>query len=192
VAPDKLSTDFMIPRAIIKPARALYIAEFQRVVVAMGEAHVEPALRQSDGTLATDGELQLPYRMDLLPEIGGPSVMVDSPIRAQIEPREMQRGPVQVSVTSFVWDYANISILGLPGNASWEPLRQWFLRWFDTEDEDPVNEEGLYGVAHFMSDPKEIPGGVSITIDFGSAPIESFDSLVHALVSMCPRRVEVG
>jgi hypothetical protein len=57
------------------------------------------------------------------------------------------------------WDYATIAILGLPEGETWEPVRQWFLRWFDIEDEAPVND---------------------------------FDSLVDALVSMHPRRIEVS
>jgi hypothetical protein len=184
--------DFVIPRATIEPARAIYVAQFQRVITAMGDPHIEPALRQSDGSLATDGELELPYRVDLMTEDGGESIMVDSPTRSPVAPWEAHIDSVDVSIAPFVWDCATVSVLGLPERESREPLRQWFLRWFDTEDEGPLNEEGLYGVVHYMADPKAIAGGMSITIDFGSASLESFDSLIDALVSMRPRRIEIA
>jgi hypothetical protein len=182
----------MIDRKTIEPARAIYIAQLQRVMASLGDPHVEPALRQSDGTLATDGELQLPYRMDLMPDDVGASIMVDSPTRSQIVPWQTRLGAVDISIAPFVWDHATVSIRGLPEGTSWEPLRQWFLQWFDIEDEDPLNEEGLYGVVHYLSDPEAVSGGSAITIDFGSAPIEAFDSLMDALVSMRPRRIEVS
>lgn len=192
VCETRVKGDGVVPRAAIEPARAIYVAQLQRVMTAMGDPHIEPALRQSDGSLATDGEFELPYRVDLMPEDGGESIMVDSPTRSPIAPWEALIGSVQLSVAPFVWDYATVSILGLPQGVTWEPLRQWFLRWFDTVDEAPLNEEGLYGVVHYMADPKAIAGGTSFTIDFGSAPLESFDSLIDALVSMRPRRIEIS
>jgi hypothetical protein len=186
LTPEKM----MVPRATIEPVRALYLEQFRRVVSATANAQLEPALRNSDGALATDGKLRLPYRPDLLPRSGGPSITIDAPERARIQPCATHYGSTQISVAPFSWDGANVSVLGDDGN--WVPARQWFYRWFDPEDKNVLNEEGFHGVVHFMSDPEAIKGGASVTIDFGSAPIEAFDSLLEALVTMRPRRIEVA
>jgi hypothetical protein len=180
----------MIPRAAIESVRQVYVDEFRRILAETDDVHLEPALRTSDGALATDGELELPYRPDLLPKAGGPSIMIDSPTRPQIEQWESAVGAAQVSVSPFIWDYAKVSIVGPVDD--WTPIKDWFFRWFDPDDQNSLTEEGLYGVVHYMSDPVVEEGVISITVDFGSAPTEAFFSLLDAALAMRPSRVEVA
>jgi hypothetical protein len=182
----------MVPISTIQQTRAHYIAQLQNAARAASSVHLEPALRTSDGSLALEGMLSLPFRPDLVPKTGGPSIMVDSTMRVQFEPWEHQVGSTRISVTPFIWDNAAVRLSGVTTEADWDPLRHWFLRRFDTEDRNPLNSEGFYGVVHFMSDPAPIAGGSKISIDLGSAPIECFDSLLDALLSLRPTLVEVA
>jgi hypothetical protein len=180
----------MISRTTIDLVRKVYINEFRRVFFEMGDVHLEPALRTSTGLLATEGELRLPVRLDLLPKAGGSSIMIDSPTRPQIELWESMIGDCHVSIRPFTWDYARVSIYGVFDN--WTPIKEWFFRWFDPDDQNCLNKEGLYGVVHFLSDPEIEEGVASLTVDFGSAPIEAFFSLLDAFLAMRPNRVEVA
>jgi hypothetical protein len=182
----------MVPIATIQQVRSHYIAQLQHAARAASPVHLEPALRTSDGSLALEGTLSLPFRPDLIPKAGGPSITVDSTMRVQFEPWDGQVGGSRFNIAPFIWDYVAIKLSGVAAESDWDPLRKWFLRWFDTEDHNSLNSEGLYGVVHFMSDPEPIAGGSKITIDLGSAPIECFDSLLGALVSLRPTLVEVA
>ena len=176
----------------IQQARSHYIAQLQNAARAASPVHLEPALRTSDGSLALEGVLSLPFRPDLIPKAGGPSIMVDSTMRVPFDPWEHQVGSTRINVAPFIWDYVAVKLSGVAAESDWDPLRQWFLRWFDTEDQNPLNSEGFYGVVHFIADPEPIAGGSSITIDLGSAPIECFESLLGALLSLRPTLIEVA
>jgi hypothetical protein len=182
----------MVPFSKIQQTRAHYIAQMQIAVRAASPVHLEPALRNSDGSLALEGMLSLPFRPDLVPKAGGPPIMVDSTLRMQFEPWEYQLGTTGIHLTAFIWDCVALKLSGVAAEANWDPLRHWFLREFDTEDHNPLNSEGFYGVVHFMSDPEPIADGSKITIDLGSAPIECFDSLFEALLSLRPTLIEVA
>jgi hypothetical protein len=182
----------MVPISTIEQARSHYIAQLQNAARAASPVHLEPVLRASDGSLALEGVLSLPFRPDLIPKAGGPSIMVDSTMRVQFEPWEHQVGSTRINVAPFIWDYVAVKLSGITAEVDWGPLRQWFLRWFDAEDHNPLNSEGLHGVVHFMSDPEQTTDGSSITIDLGSAPIECFESLLGALLSLRPTFVEVA
>jgi len=57
-------------------------------------------------------------------------------------------------------------------------VRDWFLRWFDLDDVNGKTPEGLFGVAHFISNPEDEADGVKLVVDFGSAPVCAFGELL--------------
>ena len=179
----------MIQTTLIDAVRKLYIEEFRRIISEKSDFHLEPALRTSDGALALDGDLQLPYRPDLLPKAGGDSIMVDSPAFASFDPWEVQMGAVEMWVAPFIWDQMEVSLIGADEN--WGPVQRWFYQWFDPEDRNSLNPEGFYGVVHYMSDPEVVGDRATLVIDLGTAPIEAFTALLHALVAMRPARIEI-
>lgn len=180
-----------MPSNTIGQVRDLYLNQFRQVLASTPNAHLEPALRNSNGELALDGSLQLPYRADVIPRGGSGSIMVDSPTRASIPSETQSIAGVLVTINSFLWDQARFELSGLAQEADWSPLRTWFLRWFDGEDSNQVNEEGFYGVVHCALDPEATSDGYGVTIDFGSAPIDAFVECLEALAVLRPQQIEV-
>jgi hypothetical protein len=147
------------------------------------ESHVEPAYRNSDGTLATEGAWNLPCRVDAIPvsEDSTEPLQVDSRTRLQFEPIHFKLGATSVQLQPFVWDWLSLRIEGLSDTQASGALIDWFLQWFDEEDENESDEAGLQQVVHFMSDPQIIGAGLKLTIDLGSAPVEALEDLLFAL-----------
>jgi hypothetical protein len=157
----------------------------------MPEAHLEPALRRADGTLALEGPLELPYRADLMSRPEGNLLTVDTPIRVALKPFSEIANGTHIVLRPFLWDYARFAV-GSSVSFDWLGVRAWFFRWFDADDTHALNEEGFYGVVHYLSDPHPIEGSATITVDFGSAPLEAFVDCVDTLVQGKPTRIEIG
>ena len=139
-------------------------------------AHVEPAFRDQNGELATEGSLALPCRADYIPHEGdGKPKMVDSTSRLNFEAVELDYGDCIVRIGPFAWDWVRVTIGGLSEPEVAAASREWFLRWFDPQDTNEINDQGLYGVVHFLGDPKVVSDGIELTIDLGSAPPEALD-----------------
>jgi len=161
--------------------RAPYAQELADAIAA-SDAHVEPAFRIESGDLAVSGPLEVPYRADLIPRGGdGSSVMVNSTSSLGFEPFTVVYGECRLSVSPFVWDWAKVTASGLTEEESSNVLKAWFLRWFDPDDANQADEKGLFGVVHYLGDPKAIEGGVEWTVDFGSAPPEAVQDMIDRL-----------
>ena len=148
------------------------------------DSHVEPALRTADGSLAVDGALSLPCRVDLIPRDQSGSIgRVDATSHLDFEPFEVEYGKCTVHFNPFTWDRVQMSVEGLPAHAVSEIAKLWFLRWFDAEDANDLDAQGLYGVAHFLGEPVAAEGKVQFTVDLGSAPPIALDELLNNLSS---------
>jgi len=170
--------------------RDLYVKTLADSIKQAGEVHVEPSLRSKSGDPLLEGSLQTPVRVDFLYKFGalaGKSGMVDTPHRLPLPQIISSIGDVALDIGSFQWDYASFTL----HDARLDDLsnvRAWFLEAFDLEDRHPRGPDGLYNVVHFISDPEN---GV-FTIDFGSAPTETFLAAIRAFASIGPRRISVG
>ncbi|WP_242489766.1 hypothetical protein [Pseudomonas sp. TH07] len=154
--------------AIRKP----YVETLSRVA-AQCASHVEPAYRNSDGSLATEGAMDTPCRVDAIAAEGvsaGQLVQVDSETELAFEPVRFELGQTAVVISPFGWDWLPLQVRGLSGEVASQVVRAWFLEWFDGEDENSPTEEGLQGVVHFVSDPEATEEGYRVKIDLGSAP----------------------
>ena len=146
--------------------------------------YAEPALRNENGDLATDGPWNLPIRPDYIPREGnGRSVMVDSKSRLDFEPFVVSYGDCQVEFRPFTWDWLTLTVIGLPEEDAEELFRNWFLRWFDPEDENEIGADGLAGVVHYMGEPRRVEEQLRLTVDLGSAPPEALNELLERLAS---------
>lgn len=147
------------------------------------DSHVEPAYRNSDGMLATEGIWELPCRADVIrvSEDTTEAVQVDSQTRLRFEPIHFHLGDTAVQLQPFVWDWLSLEVQGLAEEKASKALIDWFNDWFDGDDENEPDEAGLQQVVHFMSDPQVLAGGVKATIDLGSAPVEALEDLLFAL-----------
>ena len=89
----------------------------------------------------------------------------------------------------FQWNWIQLRLHGLDSDADWQPLREWFFRWF--HEGDPADDELLGGI-HFMSDPEEGDGAAEVTIDLGTAPVEAFEELLDAVGQLGANRLQIG
>src|SRR5207248_2628477 len=73
-----------------------------------------------------------------------------------------------------------------------EPLADWFMAWFDQDDERGLYYSDLQGVVHCLTDPVFADGAATFTIDFGSAPADVFEYLLDALEQLGAKTVQIG
>lgn len=168
----------MTPEELLAKIRDFNVAALAAEIARSPGAIAEPALRTSDGELATDGRLALPVRVDLARE-GDGTVMVDADRSVSFEPFSLDRG-LLLTVHPFGWDYLSCSVDRAASDVG-PSLREWYLSWFDTEDRNEPDSTGLFGVVHFASDPAPTGSGCSFFLDLGSAPVDAFDSLVASM-----------
>lgn len=176
---------------IMVDARRRYLEEFRRQVSGGPEFHVEPALRTAGGAVAVEGALLLPTRVDLMRRSDRSIVVVNTPQpRSGVQASSVVSG-VAVSIESPLWDSLKIRLRSCaPGDFA--ALKSWFHAWFDEEDHNKLNDDGFYGVVHFLSDPERVGSDTVLTVDLGSAPIMAFDQLLLTLAGYQPERVEIA
>jgi hypothetical protein len=151
--------------------RTAYAATFADAVASSAHAHVEAALRRDDGSLAVDGEYDLPVRADLVPRRGtqaGKLLSIDSHTRMQFSVHTLSIPPAIVYVAPFLWDAVALRVGGLVPAQVGSVVAPWFMDWFDPEDANRENEEGLFGVVHFASDPRPEGALVAVELDLGA------------------------
>lgn len=161
--------------------RRPYIDQLSHAATGPG-FHVEPVLRRADGTPAGDGRLDTPCRCDLVRKTLGGVQSVNATECVRVEPLRVELGGVPVSVAAFSWDWLTLRIAGLSEADASALMRNWFLRWFDKDDEKPRNAEGLRGVVHSVGDPVHVAGCLRFQIDLGSAPVGAVSELIEDLL----------
>jgi hypothetical protein len=178
---------------VIRMAHTLALAN---AVAAAADAHVEAALRLADGSLAIDGEYGMPTRVDLIPRRGaqaGKFLAVGSAECMQFSVRTMAMPPAIVYIAPFAWDNASLRVGGIDAARVGSVLAPWFMHWFDPADSNHLNEEGLFGVVHFASDPRPDGGGmVAFELDLGSAPVAALQDLLSRLAAAGARDIRLA
>lgn len=154
----------------------------------------ELAFRNRVGDLVTAGQLDLPLRADLIVIRDGMvanSLQIDTVGTVSFVPIcfNWPEHDLSVQMGPFQWNWLQLRIYGLPPSSDYEPLREWFMLWF--QDDDPRGEELLGGV-HFLSDPWIVDGAMQFSIDLGTAPVRSFEELLVAVGRMRPERLSIG
>lgn len=154
----------------------------------------EPAFCDSNGDVVTEGELAIPSRVDLLVISDGAasdSILIDTDGMVSFEPIafDWPENNLNVDLHPFQWNWMQVRIFGLKTNADWAPIRDWFIGWF--QENDPADGELLGGV-HWLSDPEYGDDYSQLSIDLGTAPVESFEELLDAIGQMGATRVQIG
>jgi hypothetical protein len=99
-------------------------------------------------------------------------------------------GQVDVKVFPLTWE-ALLVWVHHP-EPDWCVLDSWRQRWMDPDQEREKDENGLDGVAHFLSEPVAEGGGWLMEVDLGSAPVEALVELMEKLVAMGADEAELG
>jgi hypothetical protein len=96
---------------------------------------------------------------------------------------------LKVRLSPFRWQAMRLQML-LPETTRWQPLQQWFWRWF--KEDAGEHSEALAAAVHFLSDPEVSDGAVTFAVDLGTAPVEAFEDLRDALEMMGAKHCDVG
>lgn len=96
---------------------------------------------------------------------------------------------LKIRLEPFLWNEAEIECSSLdPKN---EYLAQWGIRWINPKGKNPTDENGLGGYAHSISYPERKVNKFAFYVDFGSAPVRSFQELMGVLMLLGVEKVRV-
>jgi len=156
---------------------------------------VEPALRGPDSKVARQGNLKLPLRTDLA--IRSPTVnetiQVATEKALDFDPVLVEWTPtLKIQLAPFHWEECQVEAGGLGGRADWQPLTEWYERWFDEFDLKAPLKKDLQEVVHRLEEPQVRDGMALLTVDLGTAPITAFEEFLDTLVVLGANSVQVG
>lgn len=182
---------------ILDQVRAYYLKRFVEATrkYSKDEIETEAALRNKTGELQCDGRFALPVRVDIL--VGSKSKMnesitIDTERMLSFEPIEFPwEEQLQVSLRPFQWNWIRVSIPE-KRNVDWKPVVEWFWKWFDKDDCNKPDKDGLFGVVHFLSDPKTEGNKNVVFIDFGTSPVTALEEFLDAVVKTGANEVTIG
>jgi hypothetical protein len=165
---------------IAAASRESYLAHYAAVVKRERAEHdhvVAELLIELGGP--TSGMLQKLWRLDVV--WGGQSNfhVVEANDRPVVigAPLLTLPGPPSLEVFPFVWngcDFVWPSAVQLD-----DDFEAWYRKWMDLEDAKPANDAGLSGVIHSVTAPGPLSGGWGVSVDFGSAPLDSFQEFLQ-------------
>jgi len=172
---------------------AAILEAMARAIDAGAEVEPEPERRDASGRVIRSGPLKLPRRADLSLAEGGRTLF------CRIESRPDAPGNAAVVRTAdgfsaeihpFRWEAAEVTLMSQQEQPNWTPLRRWFLEWFQSRHTELAPD--LLGAVHSIDGPRRIPGGWTLTVDFGSAPTACVTELVHALAETGADSMRIG
>lgn len=173
---------------LIDSIRSSYVDVLAKRIDSYETFQREAVLRRSDGAPALDGGT--PLRVDAIGS-DGTSLMVDATSQLRFDEFSFGLNGAAVCVAPFSWDRLAVEVSGAIPHAD-AVFQEWFMRWFDDDDERPPGNDGLRGVVHFLSKLQAIDDGVAVQIDLGSCPGEAIDDLLFALAEAGAKEVRLS
>lgn len=177
---------------LLDAIRENYLSKFLgeiNLIDAGKKIYIEPALRDSEGNVVTEGVLDTGSRVDIA--VSSESMeTINFDFNEMLSFQELVfswEDSMTIKLNPFQWDYCPII---LSGNISdWTPLKKWYRKWFA---ETPKENSVLFDCVHFISDPEKVDSGHQVYIDFGSADVASLEELFDAAKSMGATELVVG
>ena len=171
---------------IVERARSRIISNLREAIAdrsSRSKVYVEPALRMKDGALAfaPDG-LKLPLRWDFYSALEPEEKNADSLTLKFVEPvYATWANRMQIELITVCWDCMVFTLSPPAPDEDWKWLTSWFMKWFDPDDENEADEDGLHRVVHFISDPQCSPSSCRFFVDFGSSKVDSMGELLDRI-----------
>jgi hypothetical protein len=186
----------MTPGELFDAIRDHFLRRFgthlDELITAGKSVAVEPAFRDATGKVVREGRLGLPARSDVIVIEEGKAAeahLVETQTHLSFEKFEFDWEGLRVTVRPFRWDDCHVT-LQRSRATEYEPLVKWFEKWFrESEDGD---EESFLGAVHFLSDPSENGASTTVTVDFGSAPVEALEEFLDAVRALAASEVALG
>ncbi len=176
--------------ALLSPLREIHLVDLmqrmERAAQAGGEVTPEPWRRGPDGKTVRGDALNLPSRHDFEVETDG---RILHPRVETLLPPTLAMGFTPVAagaatgaslmIRPFRWEAAELVLEASAGAPDLSALRRWFLEF--SQPSQSMEAPALLGVLHALGPPRPAAGGVTLRVDFGSAPISAIAALVEAL-----------
>jgi hypothetical protein len=173
--------------------RENYVATYLRGIA---EAKAEHELAVPEVKIELSGEkLPKPYRywtVDIMSRDGDKAGPIEVNLKAakSFSPIEENWQGLQVRLHPFVWNGLEFKFDGDLSNDS--SLIEWMKKWMDIEDTKPKDNNLLSQIVHNVSPPEQIQSGWSFSVDFGTAPIDSFVELIEVIRAAGAKKLELG
>ena len=176
---------------LLNQVRQFYLDRFREVVkekrrVPRATLITEPALRQAGGQVARQGSLKVPVRTDLVVNSTGAkdTMQVATEKSLGFDPVTVDWATLKLELAPFRWEQCQAQVRGLPSQADWHPVVDWYERWFDEFDKKVALKKNFQEVVHGLGDPVLRDGETTLTVDFGSAAVTAFEEFLDALAQM--------
>jgi hypothetical protein len=161
---------------------------------------VEARREQSNGqveVLLEIGQGRLPppyslYRIDFLAGTPDDPKLTDFNRDAYLdfEPLQFSVRDLRAVLHPLYWNSVEFRAVGAP--SSWERLEEWIRQAIDIDEHEIAGIDGFSGVVHSVTQPVLGDGKWTISVDFGSAEIDSFLGLVQVMCDLGVRQLAVG
>lgn len=178
---------------ILDKIRSYYLDTLSDEVDSNGSERliIEPAYRDSEGNIATEGFFNIGSRIDLAITDDGKStrsINIDTEEMISFESVSFEwETSLQVKLNPFQWNYCPIELFG--ESINWDPIIIWYQKWFE---EKPTEQSDYFNCVHFMSDPEKTEHGHRVYIDFGTASVSSIEEFLDSVIIAGVREIEVG
>jgi hypothetical protein len=128
--------------------------------------------------------------MDLVVKASGEQHTIESERPSQLAEVRAEVGATTVQIEPFDWSMARFEVLGAEP-AACERVREWFVRWFDPDDENSADTSGLYGTVHYLGDVMQRDATMAFEVDLGSAPPTAVEDLIAIFASEGASRIRI-
>ncbi len=197
----KLQKDF--PRVEAQPKMALPVVPYMEALNSARERFMftyDSLLEAMKGQeksapevmFEAPGDAPLPFRVKrvdyLVNENGSLQTTLIEGASIPIAPREYKTAEgLRLTLKSISWQFVEFACNKFDSSNS--KFMEWCTYWMDLDDKFASNEDGLSGVLHFVSNPECADEETIFYVDFGSAPLKCFSSLMEVLSEIGVRQV---
>jgi hypothetical protein len=185
---------------LLSQIRQFYLDHFREILkekrrLPNAKILAEPALRGPGGKVARQGNLKLPCRTDLVIRSSTVNetidVGTDKPLN--FDPVVVEWTPtLTIQLAPFRWEECQVEAGGLRSRVDWQPLIEWYERWFDEFDLKAPLKKDLQEVVHRLAEPQVRDWKTLFTVDLGTAPIAAFEEYLDTLVALGADSIQVG
>ncbi len=177
---------------LLDKIREHYLEQFLNEIESIDddkEIIIEPAMRDSEGNIVTEGALDAGSRIDIA-IIGDDTETINFDFDSMLSFEQIAfpwEDTLTVILNPFQWDYCSLVFNGDISN--WSPLKEWCGKWFM---ENPKENSILSDCIHFISDPEKIENGFQVYVDFGSADVAALEEIFDVAKVLGATQVTVG
>jgi hypothetical protein len=177
---------------LLDKIREHYLSKFIERINSIGDDEkifIEPAFRDSEGNVVTEGALNAGSRVDVA-IVSDKTETINFDFDGIIAFEQLEflwENTLTIKLNPFQWDYCSLIFTGNITN--WDPLKRWYSKWFS---ENPKEGSMLSDCVHFISDPEAVKNGYHVYVDFGSADVAALEEVFDAAKEMGAIEVSVG